>query len=117
MVDLDRFERILIQAARERRPVTYGQVLALFERRVTPITVSALCVDLGRIARRRAGEGWPDLACLVVRRADGLPGQGYFEDLRREGAYAGPNEGEAARAFVAGRQAAAWRWAAALTKA
>ena len=35
MVDLDRLERILIQAARERRPVTYGQLLAMFERKVT----------------------------------------------------------------------------------
>ena len=113
MVDLDRLERILIQAARERRPVTYGQLLALFERRVTRITVAALCRDLGRVAHRREGEGWPNLACLVVRRSDGLPGGGYFEDLRRDGAYTGPNEGEAAHAFVGSRQEAAYRWAAA----
>lgn len=114
MVDLDRLERVLIQAARERRSVTYGQLLAYFERRVTRITVAALCLDLGRSARRREGEGWPDLACLVVRRSDGLPGQGYFDDLRRAGLYTGPNEGEAAHAFVHNRQEAAARWAARL---
>ena len=52
MVDLDRLERVLIQAARERRPVTYGQILAFFERKVTRITVAALCRDLGEVCRR-----------------------------------------------------------------
>jgi hypothetical protein len=113
MVDLDRLERVLIQAARERRPVTYGQLLAMFERKVTRITVSALCRDLGRVEERRAGEGWPDLACLVVRKADGLPGEGYFASLREEEGYAGPSDGPAAQALVRSRQEAAFAWAAA----
>ena len=50
MIDLDRLERVLIQAAREGRPVTYGQVLAFFGWKVTQVTVSALCRDLGRVA-------------------------------------------------------------------
>ena len=58
MVDLDRLERVLIQAARERRPVAYGQLLAYFEWKVTQITVAALCRDLGRMADRREGCGW-----------------------------------------------------------
>lgn len=111
MVDLDLLERLLIRAALDGRALTYGEVLAFFERRLTRITVSALCKDLGRIDERRAAEGWPELACLVVRKADGLPGEGYFQSLREEGAYAGPSVGEAARAFVAGRQARAGRWA------
>jgi hypothetical protein len=110
VVDLDRLERILIQAARERRPITYGQLLAMFERKVTRITVSALCRDLGRGEERRAGEDWPDLACLVVRKSDGLPGEGYFDSLRRERAYAGPSVGEAAVAFVRARQERAFAW-------
>lgn len=116
MVDLDLLERVLIRAALEGRTLTYGELLAFFERRVTRITVAALCRDLGRIDERRAGEGWPDLACLVVRKADGLPGEGYFASLRREGAYAGPSTGPAAEAFVAGRQARAGAWARALMR-
>ena len=112
MVDLDQLERALIQAALERRPLTYGQLLAFFERRVTRITVSALCRDLGRVEARRAGAGWPDLACLVVRKDDGLPGEGYFDSLRREGRYAGPSTGPAAEAFVHARQRRAHDWAA-----
>lgn len=109
MVDLDRLERVLLAAAREGRPVTYGQLLAYFDRRVTRITVGALCRDLARVERRR--QGWPDLACLVVRRSDGLPGEGYFASLRAEGAYDGPAYGTAAEAVVGERQARARAWA------
>jgi hypothetical protein len=111
VIDLDRLERVLIQAAREGRPVTYGQVLAFFGWKVTQVTVSALCRDLGRVHERRAPEGWPDLACLVVRKSDGLPGEGYFASLRAEGRYAGPGVGPAAEAFVRARQRAAHAWA------
>ena len=113
MVDLDRLERVLVHAARERRPLTYGQLLAYFGLRVGRITVGALCRDLGRVERRRAGEGWPDLACLVVRKSDGLPGEGYFVGLRAEGAYAGPSEGPEAAAALRARQERAFAWAAA----
>ena len=111
MIDLDRLELVLIQAAREGRPVTYGQVLAYFGWKVTRITVGALCRDLGRLEERRAGQGWPDLACLVVRKSDGLPGEGYFTSLRSEGLYAGPSIGPMAASFVRGRQASATDWA------
>lgn len=111
MVDLDRLERVLIQAALEERPVTYGQVLAFFGWKVTQITVGALCRDLGRIDQRRAGEGWPDLACLVVRKSDGLPGEGYFTSVRDAGEYAGPSIGPPAVAFIHARQSRAAGWA------
>jgi hypothetical protein len=113
MVDLDRLERALIRAALERRPVTYGQLLSFFGWKVTRVTVGALCRDLGRIEERRVGEGWPDLACLVVRRSDGLPGEGYFDSLRRGNGYAGPSVGPAAEAFLRSRQERAYAWAAA----
>ena len=111
MVDLDRLERVLIQAAIEARPVTYGQVLAFFGWRVTQVTVGALCRDLGRIEERRRGEGWPDLACLVVRKSDRLPGEGYFTSLRANGIFAGPSLGPEAERFVTARQALARAWA------
>ena len=111
MVDLDRLERVLIQAARERRPVTYGQLLAYFGWKVTQVTVGALCRDLGRVDARHRGEDWPDLACLVVRKSDGMPGEGYFASLRAEGAYDGPSVGPAAASLVEARQARAHGWA------
>jgi hypothetical protein len=110
MVDLDRLERALILAARERRPVTYGQLLGLFERRVTRINVAALCRDLGRVCERVEAAGGPDLACLVVRKSDGLPGDGYFAALRQDEGYDGPSVGPRAEALVRDRQERAFAW-------
>ena len=113
MVDLDRLERVLVRAARERRPLTYGQLLAYFGLRVGRVTVGALCRDLGRMERHRAPDDWPDLACLVVRKSDGLPGEGYFAGLRAEGAYDGPSKGPEAAAALRARQERAFAWATA----
>lgn len=104
MVDLDRLERVLVQAARERRPVTYGQLLAFFERKVTRITVGALCRDLGLVCRRAEAAGAPDLACLVVRKSDGLPGEGWFAGERRQGGYTGASVGDEAVRWLRLRQ-------------
>lgn len=93
MVDHDLLERLLIRAARQRQPMTYGQLLAFFERKVTRITVSALCRDLGEVCRRVEAAGAPDLACLVVRKSDGLPGEGWFTGERQVSGYAGPSTG------------------------
>jgi hypothetical protein len=111
MVDLDILEARLLVAARDGAPVTYGALLAFFERRVTPITVRALCRDLGRVCERIEARGGPDLACLVVRASDGLPGTGYFQSLRTTGRYDGPATGEAATRFVAAEQARARAYA------
>jgi hypothetical protein len=110
VVDLDRLEHLLLAAARARRPVTYGQLLRFFERRVTPINVRALCRDLGRVGDRLAPHGAPDLACLVVRKENGLPGEGWFGYARQELGYDGPSEGPQARDFVAACQERAGRF-------
>lgn len=107
MVDLDRLERLLLAAARRGQPLTYGQALGFFERRVTRITVQALCRDLGRVGAQAAERGAPDLSCLVVRKADRLPGEGWFTYARAELGYTGPSDGDEARAFVAACQARA----------
>lgn len=112
MVDPEALEALLMRAARQRRAMTYGDVLAFFERRVTPINVRALCRDLGVVDERLSAQGAPELACLVVRKSDGMPGEGYFASCRREGAYDGPDEGPEAAAFLRRRQATAFAWAA-----
>lgn len=114
MVDIDRLERLLVAAARERRPMTYGQLLGCFDRGVSRATVQGLCRDLGRVMRRLTPQGAPDLACLVVRRADGLPGEGWFHFAREELGYIGAGTGPGAVAFLAACQRRAYAWAAAL---
>ena len=111
MVDLDLLEHRLLAAALAGRSLTYGVLLAFIERRVTPITVRALCRDLGRVGDRIEALGGPDLACLVVRASDRLPGAGYFQAMRAAGLYAGPDAGDEAERFVADAQARAHAYA------
>ena len=111
MVDLDLLEHRLLAAALAGEPVTYGALLTFFERRVAPNNVRALCRDIGRVTSRIEAAGGPDLACLVVRASDGLPGAGYFKSLRDAGRYAGADTGPDAEAFVASEQALAQRYA------
>jgi hypothetical protein len=107
MIDLDLLEQRLRAAAVAGKPITYGALLTFFERRVAPNNVRALCRDIGRVTSRIEATGGADLACLVVRASDGLPGAGYFRALRDAGRYAGPDTGPEAAAFVAREQASA----------
>lgn len=100
MVDIDCLEALLIAAARERRSLTYGEVLAHFSLRITPRRVYALCRDLGAVCERNRARGEPELAVLVVRKSDRLPGEGFFHSLWRDGTYDGPAMGPVAEAFI-----------------
>jgi hypothetical protein len=100
LVDVDRLEALLVEAARARRSLTYAEVLAYFDIRITPRRVFALCRDLGAVCARNRARGEPELAVLVVRKADRLPGEGFFHSLWRDGVYDGPATGPRAAAFI-----------------
>lgn len=78
MLTADELEQVLIQTARARETVSYRRLLALGGRRVGPNNVRALMRVLAEVCRRMEARGEPDMACLVVRERDGLPGEGYF---------------------------------------
>ncbi len=100
LVDIDRLEALLIAAAREQRSLTYAEVLAHLGIRITPRRVYALCRDLGIVCERNRARGEPELAVLVVRKTDRLPGEGFFHSAWRDGSYDGPASGPAARAYI-----------------
>jgi hypothetical protein len=100
LVDIDALEALLIEAANARRSMTYAEVLAHFGIRITPRRVFALCRDLGEVCVRNRARGEPELAVLVVRKADRLPGEGFFHGYWRGGVYDGPSTGPAAEAFI-----------------
>lgn len=100
LVDVDELEKLLVAAARSRQSLTYAEVLAHFGMRITPRRVYALCRDLGAVCERNRARREPELAVLVVRKSDGLPGEGFFHSLWRDGAYDGPATGPAAAAFI-----------------
>ena len=101
LVDVDRLEALLIAAARAGRTLTYAEVLAHFDIRITPRRVFALCRDLGAVCERNRARGEPELAVLVVRKADRLPGEGFFHAAWRDGSYDGPAQGPTAEAYIA----------------
>jgi hypothetical protein len=100
LVDVDALEALLIEAAHARRSMTYVEVLAHFGIRITPRRVFALCRDLGEVCARNRARGEPEVAVLVVRKADRLPGEGFFHGYWRDGVYEGPCTGAAAQAFI-----------------
>ena len=100
LVDVDRLEALLVEAARARRSLTYAEVLGHFGMRITPRRVYGLSRDLGAVCARNRARGEPELAVLVVRKSDRLPGEGFFHSLWRDGAYDGPATGPAAEAFI-----------------
>jgi hypothetical protein len=102
MVDIDELERLLILAARERRTLAYSDVLTHFGKRTTPIRVFALCRDLGEVSERNRQRREPELAVLVVRKTDRLPGEGFFHGPWKDGTYDGPSTGPRAEAYIKG---------------
>jgi hypothetical protein len=69
---------ILVTAAREGRAVSYSELLGELGHRFTRPRMRALCAMLGQIDEAGAAPGEPELAVLVVRESDGLPGQGWW---------------------------------------
>jgi hypothetical protein len=107
LLTADELERVLIGAAREGRTVSYRQLLALGGWRIGPNNVRALMRVLSQVCRRVEARGEPDLACLVVRESDGLPGEGWF---RAEAARGGLLEGSRRRRVEVAQTAAFAFW-------
>ena len=89
----------LIAAASAGHPLTYADLLGLLGHRFSRPKMRALCHTLGAVDIDAAARGEPELAVLVVRQSDGLPGQGWWVSGGAHGhGYEGPWEGpEAAR--------------------
>jgi hypothetical protein len=104
IVDVDELERLLIRMAQEQRTTTYADVLAHFGKTIAPRRAYALSRDLGEVCRRNRERGEPELAVLVVRKSDGLPGEGFFRSAWRDGSYDGPAEGFEAKNFIRAEQ-------------
>lgn len=64
----------------------------------------ALCATLMHVDAQAEAAGEPELAVLVVRESDGLPGQGWWTTGAHAHGYEGAWEGPEAKAFIAGLQ-------------
>ena len=96
--DVERIKMLLETAARERRTVSYSELLLTLGFRFTRPKMRAVCKTLDKIDQLNAADGAPALAVLVVREGDGLPGQGWWTG--RSG-YQGEWTGSEAKSYVA----------------
>jgi hypothetical protein len=78
LFDIDLIEAMLRAAAAAHRQLTYSEVLAAFGLSFSRPRMRALCAAIDRVDARAAAAGEPELAVLVVRASDGLPGQGWW---------------------------------------
>ena len=111
VADVARVRAILIAAARAEETISYSALLGQLGLRFTRPRMRALCKTLGAIDDAGAARGEPELAVLVVREGDGLPGQGWWAGGRavmmgHDGDWTGPE----ARAFVRELQQEAYGW-------
>ncbi|KAB7646397.1 ribose-phosphate pyrophosphokinase [Polymorphobacter fuscus] len=95
--DIDHIEALLQAAAAERDTLSYAGLLQSLGHGFTRPKMRALCVVLDAIDARAEAAGQPELAALVVRESDQLPGQGWW--IGRSD-YAGAWEGAPARKYL-----------------
>ena len=106
LADSDEVRAHLVAAARSGTALSYGELLEHLGYRFTRPKMRALCAMLGDIDREAAARGEPELAVLVVRQSDGIPGQGWWVGgAARARGYEGPWEGPEAARFIRAVQA------------
>lgn len=104
----------LLAAARAGLALSYSELLNLLGTRFTRPKMRALCKTLDRIDAEGAAMDEPELAVLVVRESDGLPGQGWWTGRHDWG---GAWTGAAATGYVRERQRAAFAYWSDVAKA
>lgn len=101
----------LVAAAKAGSALSYGELLERLGYAFSRPKMRALCAILGAIDRDSAERGEPELAVLVVRQSDGLPGQGWWAGGgARSRGYQGPWEGPEARRFIERVQSETFAW-------
>jgi hypothetical protein len=78
LMDVDVIHGLLKDAARNGVIYSYSELLLLLGISFTRPKMRALCKVLDAIDLAAAQRGEPELACLVVREGDNLPGQGWW---------------------------------------
>ena len=101
----------LVAAAQAGAALSYGELLEHLGYRFSRPKMRALCAMLGAIDREAEARGEPELAVLVVRQSDGLPGQGWWVGgSARARGYSGPWDGPEAKDFIVRVQNETFAW-------
>ena len=106
LADPEEVRAYLVAAARAGTALTYSELLERLGYAFSRPKMRQLCAVLGTVDDAAEERGEPELAALVVRQSDGIPGQGWWvAGGARNRGYAGPWEGPEAAAFVRAVQA------------
>lgn len=101
LADPEEVRAHLVAAAKAGLALSYGELLEHLGYRFSRPKMRALCAVLGDIDRAAEARGEPELAVLVVRQSDGIPGQGWWvAGGGRTRGYEGPWEGPEAAGFI-----------------
>ncbi|MEP7315179.1 MAG: ribose-phosphate pyrophosphokinase [Sphingomicrobium sp.] len=95
LADPEEVRAHLIASARAGSAITYSELLGHLGYAFSRPKMRALCAVLGTVDADADARGEPELAVLVVRQSDGLPGQGWWvagaaEKHRHRGSWEGP---------------------------
>ena len=91
---------ILVASARAGEAISYREVLELLGHHFTRPKMRALCKVLTFVDEQAEAMGEPELAVLVVRQSDGLPGQGWWVGGAKKHGYTGLWDGPKAAKFI-----------------
>ena len=91
---------ILIASARAGQPISYAEVLELLGHSFSRPKMRQLCKVLTYVDDDAAARSEPELAVLVVRQSDGLPGQGWWIGGAKKHGYGGQWEGPQAAKLI-----------------
>ncbi len=78
LYDVARIRKLLVDAAGRGEAVSYSEMLGQLGFRFTRPKMRTLCRTLDTIDAEGRAKGEPELAVLVVRESDRLPGQGWW---------------------------------------
>ena len=90
----------LVGAAAAGEAITSSELLGQLRYVFFRSKMRRRCKTLGAVDDEAAARGEPELAVLVVRQSDGLPGQGWWVEGARAHGYAGVWEGPDAAKFI-----------------
>jgi hypothetical protein len=91
---------ILIASAQAGQAICYAEVLQLLGHQFSRPKMRQLCKVLGFVDQETEERGEPELAVLVVRQSDGLPGQGWWVGGAKKHGYTGLWEGPNAAKLI-----------------
>lgn len=91
---------ILVASARAGEAISYSEMLGLLGHHFTRPKMRALCKVLAFVDDEAEQRGEPELAVLVVRQSDGLPGQGWWIGGAKKHGYTGLWEGPKAAKLI-----------------